>query len=119
MIEKTFTWNDAKVTIRRGTVRSRLRASALYAKFGVSEDMDTTQWLEIEHFVTFLTRADVEGDLGFVLPSEGDDEKTLHAGKETFMGVDQDFYDAYIQALNAVDVTLNGNGLGPDAEKKD
>lgn len=115
-MNKTVQYNGAKVTVKRGTVRSRLRATLLYKQFDISQDMDDLAWYEISLYVRFLTQVDIDGTLDFDVPNTNSDAKALQKGLEHFLDADNDFYDLVIDALNVVDATGSDEALKPDAD---
>ena len=118
MLGKTVQYKDATIVVGRGTVRSKLRATTLYGKFGVSEEMDMDTFTEIHAFVRFLTQAKIAGDIGFFVPGYGASQADLNTGLDEFLNADGAFYDAVVQALNDVDSEVNSAELLPDVDKK-
>jgi hypothetical protein len=106
MIEKTFTYNDATITCKRATVRSRLQAQWLVANLEAA----TATVYDIHMltpFVGFLTQCTVKGNLGFTIPGVSANKKELEKGLDAFLSQDVEFYDLLVDALNEVDAVLS------------
>lgn len=115
MLEKIISYNGATITIRRATVRARLRTTLVYNKIGLPEAMGE-DWLFMQAFARFITQATVEGDLGFRVPSLADDDETFLAGYEAFLNADVEFYDLVNAALLEVNRSPGDPDLEPGAE---
>lgn len=118
-MEKIIQYNGATVTVRRGTVRSRLLATLLYGKLGINEDTTDEEWLYLNYYVRFLTQTSVKGKLGIDIPGTMAEPDVLKAGMEQFLDADVEFYDEVIAALNEVDGPVNDVELSPDADPND
>lgn len=114
----TFTYNGATVTVKRGTVRSRLKARNLYARFDI-DHLDPDRWNEIFEYGRFVAHTVVEGKLPFPILNGTASEKDLNAAVDAFAETDQAFYDRWVDALNTVDSPDNDPAMTPDVEKKD
>ena len=122
MLKKTFEFNGAKITVRRGKVRDRLMVNATIGKLGLDTE-DLGDYTAKRFFARLIAQAQVvEGDLGFVFPTLADSEEALAASFEDFMELDGGLYDELEQALYEVDRPLNDPDLLPEdqvPEKKD
>ena len=115
-MEKVIQYNGATVTVRRGTVRTRLLQSLLYSKLGISADTTDEEFLFISYYARFLTQTTIKGKLGFDIPGATDDPEQLRAGLEAFLDADVGLYDEVIAALNEVDAMLNDPELSPETD---
>ncbi len=118
-MEKVIQYNGATVTVRRGTVRSRLLSTLIYGKLNVAKDMSDADYIFMTNYASFLTQTSVKGKLGIPKPPATADEKEIRAGLEAFLEADTDFYDAILGALLEVDAPLNDPELAPDVDPKD
>lgn len=105
MRTKSFTYNGATITVRRGTVRDRLAVDAL-----VWELPDTTSLAESHAQRSFgravVQTVSVEGELGFSWPNVSATADVLKAGFEALMDADGALWDAWKMALHEVDGEL-------------
>jgi hypothetical protein len=107
------TYNGATITFKRGTVKSRLRGMTLYGKLGVSSDTPNEDMLGYSYFVRLLTQCEVEGELGFNLPSANADPAELCKAYDAFMNADEALFDAVMDGLNAADEDFQPEALQP------
>lgn len=105
MIEKTFTYNDATITCKRATVRSRLHTNWIYSHF-VADDTASLDMYTYTVFARFMTQCEVTGDAGFTIPGIGADKATMLAGLEAFLEQPAEFHDVLVAALNEADAAL-------------
>lgn len=115
-METVIQYNGATVTVRRGTVRTRLQQSLLYNKLDISERMTDEDFLFISYYVRLLTQVSVKGNLGIDIPKTTDDPAQLKAGLSAFLDADVEFYDVVIAALNEIDSTMNEPELSPESD---
>ncbi len=113
MFKESFVYNGATVTIRRANVRSRLLETIVYRNFDIAEGMPLDEWLPIQSFVEFLTRSEIEGDLGFKIPAVTAPTEEIMASFDEFLSQDETFYDLYIDAKNKVQAVIGDPVTAP------
>lgn len=121
MITKTIHHNGAVLTVRRSTIRDRIRAQMILNKLGINAD-DIEDFLLKRLFARVLIQVSVEGEPGFPFPGPADSADELLAAMERFLDEPATLYDDLEEALFAVDQPVNEPDLLPDAkvpEKKD
>lgn len=106
-----------KITFARPTVRSRLAEMMIYNRITIEPDDELRAYL-VGTFVPLLTRATIEGDMGFTLPSVNALAEELETAIEAFGNAPADVYDAIVAALNEADAIPNDPALQPGSEKK-
>lgn len=112
-------YNGATITIKRGTVRSRLDCGMVYAKLNIGADTSDYEFIHMDSYARFLTQCTVKGELGFAVPPLDADAASIQAGYEAYLEADTAFYDSVIVALNAADSDRNVPELLPEVPKKD
>lgn len=117
-ISKTFTYNGAKVTVRRADVRARLMGHFIYRHFNIHEDMPEDEFLMYQTFAQFMTQTTIDGDLGFSIPVLSAPEDAIKTAFEDFMALDTDFYDLYVAVMREVEASPGDIETAPDAPKK-
>lgn len=121
MLKKTIAWNGAKITVRRAKVRDVLLARGIVNKLGVDNN-DPGDFFVKQAFAEFVTLAQVDGDLGFSLPSPADSKEELAVALECYLELDIEFYNALEGAITEVSRPLNDPDLLPSdqvPEKKE
>jgi hypothetical protein len=113
-----ISYHSATITFKSGTVRSRLHQASLNRNFDISDDMDDLDWVSISQYTNFLSRAEIDGDIGFPVPHNGASEDEYRKGLEAFLEASEDFYDTVIVPLFLMDSGGNETALTPDVEKK-
>ena len=111
-------YNGATITIRRGTVRSRLDCNMIFRAFDIDDEMPLAEFSRIERYARFLTQCTIVGEVGFPIPALSASEAELKAGFEAFLEADTEFYDAVMVALANADSDLNAPELLPHVQKK-
>lgn len=113
-------YNGATITLKPATVRTRLHASAINNHFNVTKDMPTLEWISISQYTSFLSRATIDGDLGFYVPNGSASEDDYRRGLEAFLDAPELFYDTVVIALLLMDDAdgTNEAALTPDVSKK-
>lgn len=105
------------ITFARPTVRTRLAEMLIYTRLGESADIDEMRLYQLGVFVPLLTRATIEGDLGFSLPAPTAPAAELEAGLQTFLDADEALYDAIQEALARADAIPNEPEVQPGEKK--
>lgn len=118
MLSETVSYNGATLTFKRADVRSRIQASVLYKRVGLSGDSAEEQWYFWTTYVGFLLRTTVEGDLGFTIPSLSASTEELEAGLEAFLAADESLYECVTNALNRLDEAVGEDALAPNPKKE-
>lgn len=111
-------YNGVSITLKSGTVRTKLQQSYLNRHFPITLDMSDIDWISISQYTGFLARAEFEGDLGFFVPVNGATDAEYMRGLEAFLDTPQDFYDTVIVTLLTMDSPVNEVELTPEVEKK-
>lgn len=116
---KAIRYNGAKITLKPGTVRTRMRRSIILGKLGVKEGMADEDWLGISNYADFLTRTDIDGDIGFAVPHNGASDADYLAGLDAFLEQPEAFYEAVVEPLLLMDSETNDSALTPETPKND
>ena len=94
MTAKPITYNGAKITFRKETIRDHLNLAKLAEKLGeeINEDMAGGAYA----FAYLLAQTEVEGDLGFPLLDTNASSDDLLAAFEGFLEADVELFDALL-----------------------
>jgi hypothetical protein len=113
---QTFTYGKATVTVRRATVRDRLRVDTLTWKL---PDAETTDERHAQRsFARLVVQTEkVDGDLGFPLPKFDAPDAELRAGYEALMDAPGALWDAWVVALARVDDAIAEPEVAPNSPK--
>lgn len=118
MPDKTVNYNGATVALKRATVRSRLHSGIIYRKFNVGEDTPDEEFSMLFNYVKFLTQTDIQGEIGFKVPTYADEPKDLEAGYQTFLDQPETFFDEVVIPLTRIDAGLAEDELQPTIDQK-
>ncbi len=112
MLKTTVEWNGAKIVLRRAKIRDRLLVNSIVNKLGIDTE-DIGDFAAKRFFARLVTQAQIDGDLGFVLPAIADSEEVMRASYDAFLDLDGGLYDELEQGLYEVDRPLNDPDLLP------
>lgn len=113
---QNFTYGKATVTVRRATVRDRLRVDTLVWKLPDADSIDERH-AQRSYARVIVQTEKVDGDLGFALPKPGASEADIIAGYEALMDADGALWDAWNLALAQVDGAIAAPEIAPNSPK--
>lgn len=119
MSKQVIQYNGATITIQPGTVRSRLYYGIVLRHFNITNEMSELELTLITQYASFLSHTEIEGDVGFYVPTNGATDEDYQRGLEAFQSSPEVFYETVlIPMLLGDETSANETALTPETSKK-
>jgi hypothetical protein len=116
MLEQSFTWGQATITVKAATIRMFMRADRFESAIAAAipdADMAEAYW-----FAKVCVQATIEGDLSWSVPSLAIEGQELAESFDYFYEqLPESFIKALIRAIRAVDGPYVSAEFGPPSEE--
>ena len=112
MLTKKIELRGGTITLKRAKIRDRLLMNVIIGKLGFDSE-NTDGFAGMRLFARLVTQAQIDGDLGFVLPALADNEEVMRESYEQFLELDGFYFDEIEQGFEEVDRPFNDPDLLP------
>lgn len=103
---ETIEYDGLQIAVRREKVKDRMALEVLESRLLQDEDSESDKMYK-RLFLRASLQSDVQGDLGFRLPTVHSSDEELASAFESFKELDAALYDRWATKLLQVDKRLN------------
>jgi hypothetical protein len=115
MEKYTFDHNGATFTVRRATMRDRIRRDYFLGRLASITDDDVTPY-ELMYFARAVSQTTIEGECGYEMPTPNLEDDELYGSFMDWCELDGELAEKWLAALRESVRPLGDEALAPGAE---